>query len=342
MVGRRRVAFSHGCRRLETANPRRVAGTGRSTAERPSPPFAEQPPRNHNRRSHCRCGRGAFPPENPRWSHVRSVENSPVGQPALVLAGRVAADDRRAAAARRGPGREPAGTSENRNRGTVQIVFSGDVMLDAGPGHAIAHGEDPFAELAPILQGADIAVCNLECVVARHGYGTHVLKPYTFKARPECIPVLARYFSAVGVANNHSGDYGPDGLLEELTQLEKGRLPYFGGGRDRKEAYRPLILERNGRRVALLGYDGFPPRSFEAGDHRPGVAWLTPEAAVAGIKAARAEFHADLVIPNAALGPRDPCGARAVAENPRPQLDRRRRRRGHRCPSPRYANRRRL
>ena len=193
---------------------------------------------------------------------------------------------------------KPAGTSgENRNRGTVRIVFSGDVMLDAGPGHAIAHGEDPFAELAPIVQGADIAVCNLECVVARHGYGTHVLKPFTFKARPECIPVLARYFSAVGVANNHSGDYGPDGLLEELTQLEKGRLPYFGGGRDRKEAYRPLILERNGRRVALLGYDGFPPRSFEAGEHRPGVAWLTPEAAVAGIKAARAEFHADLVIP---------------------------------------------
>jgi poly-gamma-glutamate synthesis protein (capsule biosynthesis protein) len=188
-------------------------------------------------------------------------------------------------------------SGKDRGRGAVRIVFSGDVMLDGGPGHALSHGEDPFAELAPILQSADIAVCNLECAVAGHGHGTQVLKSYTFKARPECIPVLARYFSAIDVANNHSGDYGPDGFREELTLLEQGHLPYFGGGRDRKAAYRPLVLERNGRRVALLGYDGIPPRSFEAGDHHPGAAWLTPEAAVAGIKAARAEFHADLVIP---------------------------------------------
>ncbi len=183
------------------------------------------------------------------------------------------------------------------NGDSVRIVLAGDVMLDCGPGHALSCGEDPFADLATILQSADIAVCNLECVVCGHGHGTHVLKPYTFKARPECIPVLKKYFSAVCVANNHSGDYGPDGFLEELTLLEKAHLPYFGGGRDAKEASRPLILERNGRRVALLGYDGFPPRSFEAGDHRPGNAWLTPAAVLADIKQAKAVQHADLVIP---------------------------------------------
>jgi poly-gamma-glutamate synthesis protein (capsule biosynthesis protein) len=86
-------------------------------------------------------------------------------------------------------------------------------------------------------------------------------------------------------------------LREELTLLEKARLPYFGGGRDREEAYRPLILERNGRRIALLGYNDFPPKSFEAGPQRPGIAWLTPAEAVAGVKAARDTYHADLVIP---------------------------------------------
>ncbi len=181
--------------------------------------------------------------------------------------------------------------------GRVRIVFAGDVMLDGGPGHALSHGEDPFAAVGSVLHDADIAVCNLECTVARHARGTHVLKPYTFKARPECLPVLARYFSAVGVANNHSGDYGPDGFLDELTLLEQARLAYFGGGRDRAAANRPLILERGGRRVALLGYDGIAPRSFEAGEHRPGAAWLTPEAVVAGIKAARSEYHADVVVP---------------------------------------------
>jgi len=179
--------------------------------------------------------------------------------------------------------------------GDVRIVFCGDVMLDRNPGHALAHGEDPFADVASLLKNADLAVCNLECVVARHG--THVLKPYTFKARPSCLAVLQQHFGAVSVANNHSGDYGPDGLLEELTLLEKASLPYFGGGRDRKEAHRPLILRRNGRRIALLGYNEFPPRSFEAGEHRAGTAWLTPADAIADIKAARAIDHADLVIP---------------------------------------------
>jgi len=194
-----------------------------------------------------------------------------------------------------GPLRPAAAQAEKGKDGTVRIVLAGDVMLDGGPGHALAHGEDPFADLAPILASADIAVCNLECVVARGG--SHVLKPYTFKARPQCIPVLSRHFSAVCVANNHSGDYGPDGFSEELALLQKAHLPYFGGGRDRQEACRPLVLERNGRRVALLGYNDFPPRSFEAGEHRAGTAWLTPAAAIAGIKAARTVEHADLVIP---------------------------------------------
>jgi len=48
----------------------------------------------------------------------------------------------------------------------VSVVFAGDVMLDNGPGHAVVHGEDPFADFAPLFANADISVCNLECVVA--------------------------------------------------------------------------------------------------------------------------------------------------------------------------------
>lgn len=178
---------------------------------------------------------------------------------------------------------------------SVRIVFAGDVMLDGGPGHAASFGQDPFADLAPILRDADIAVCNLECTVAKRG--VQVLKPYTFKARPECADLLKRHFSAVCLANNHAGDFGPEGLLEQLTLLDKAGLAYFGGGRDRQEAYRPLILQRNGRRIALLGYNDFPPRQFEAGRRRAGTAWLTEAEATAGIKAARSTAHADIVIP---------------------------------------------
>ena len=71
---------------------------------------------------------------------------------------------------------------------TVRLVFAGDVMLDGGPGHAIVHGTDPFAEFASIFHKADIAVCNLECAVVEGG--EQVLKPYTFRGPPGSIPLL--------------------------------------------------------------------------------------------------------------------------------------------------------
>jgi poly-gamma-glutamate capsule biosynthesis protein CapA/YwtB (metallophosphatase superfamily) len=191
-----------------------------------------------------------------------------------------------------GPG---VAQSAEHEEGVVRIVFAGDVMLDGGPGHTIVHGGDPFAEFGPILGGADIAVGNLECVLADGG--EQVLKPYTFRAPQESLPLLKRYFTALGLANNHTGDYGKDAFLRQLNTLDAAKLPYFGGGRNRQEARRPLILERNGMRVALLGYNDFQPRSFAAGENLPGTAWLVDDDVLADVKAARQCDRADVVIP---------------------------------------------
>ncbi len=182
-------------------------------------------------------------------------------------------------------------------KGQLKIVFTGDVMLDDGPGHALSINEDIFSDVASLLTPANISVCNLECVVAGHGHGTHQLKPYTFKARPETIPVLKKYFSAVSVANNHSGDYGPDGPGGRDGPADGRRPPLFWRRQEPGRGPSALILTRQGRRVALLGYDGYPPRSFEAGKDRCGVAWLNENEVLADIKTAREVDHAEIVIP---------------------------------------------
>ena len=168
-------------------------------------------------------------------------------------------------------------------------------MLDGGPGHAIMHGADPFAEFAPVFRSADVAVCNLECVLAPGGQQAY--KAFTFRGPPQAVPLLARYFTAVDVANNHTGDYGPDAFGRQLTLLSEAGLECFGGGRNRAEARQPLLLERNGLRVALLGYCGFPPRSFAAGESTPGTAWMNESEMIEDIRAARDKHHADVVIP---------------------------------------------
>ena len=178
---------------------------------------------------------------------------------------------------------------------TVSIVFVGDVMLAEGPGRFIRKGGDPFKPFAAILDQADLRVANLECVVARSGRADD--KPYTFRADPRVLPLLQRHLDAVSLANNHSGDFGRVAFAEMLDRLTGAGLPFFGGGRDLAQAHAPLILERRGLRIALLGYNEFFPRYFEAGHDHPGVAWSEDEQVVADIRRARQVGRADIVIP---------------------------------------------
>lgn len=181
------------------------------------------------------------------------------------------------------------------NAAPVNLVFAGDIVLDDSAGELIRQGGDPFADFANVFKSADIRLGNLECVVATTG--TAGDKNYTFRAQPSVLPVLKRHFDALALANNHSGDYGREAFAEMLGLLKQSQLGQFGGGHNLSEAHTPLIIERKGLRIALLGYSEFMPRSFEADYNAPGVAWSEDEQVVADIKKARSFYNADLVIP---------------------------------------------
>lgn len=181
------------------------------------------------------------------------------------------------------------------NDQTVRIVFAGDISLADQPGEDIAKGKDPFADFSQLLDKADLSIGNLECVVATKGKA--VEKNWTFRAHPEVLKTLGKHFHAVSLANNHTGDFGHDAFLEQLGLLKENKIGYFGGGKDNREARLPLILERKGIRIALLGYNDYQPRFFEAGPTWPGVAWAVEEQMVADIENARKAHKADIVIP---------------------------------------------
>ena len=178
---------------------------------------------------------------------------------------------------------------------TFRLVFVGDVMLDDGPGQTVVTGGDPLAPFASELRNADYTIGNLECPIATGGT---VLdnKLFAFRAHPRVIDVLRGRFDALSLANNHSGDYGKAAFVETMTRLGSAGIAYFGGGMNLEEAHRPLWIERGGLRVAVLAYNEYKPRSFEAGPDWPGVAWSEDSHVIAAIGAARAA-GADLVIP---------------------------------------------
>ena len=179
---------------------------------------------------------------------------------------------------------------------TAGLVFVGDIMLADRPGKCIARGMDPFNEFAGILKASDASIGNLECVVSTKGKPM-VGKSWTFQPNPRVLPMVARHFDVVSLANNHTGDFGNDAFLEQLDLLDQYHIAHIGGGRNAPEARTPHILTINGLRIALLAYNEIHPREFEAGPCRPGVAWGVDEQVIADVKAARSIHKADLVIP---------------------------------------------
>jgi poly-gamma-glutamate synthesis protein (capsule biosynthesis protein) len=115
--------------------------------------------------------------------------------------------------------------------------------------------------------------------------GRHGLRIHRGEASGLLLPVVA-------VEN----DWDAEAFLRHVCR--KAGLPTFGGGLNAKEAHTPWIVERNGLRIALLGYAEFKPRSFEASATRPGLAWSGEDDEVINdIVAARTVHHADIVIP---------------------------------------------
>ena len=177
----------------------------------------------------------------------------------------------------------------------LRLVFAGDIMLDDGPGRLIAAGGDPLAPFAHELADADYTIGNLECPIATVGKPLES-KIFAFRADPRVVDRLKGRFDALAVANNHSGDYGKAAFLETLTHLERAGIASFGGGRDLSAAHSPLWIEKKGLRIAVLSYNEYKPRSFEAGPDWPGIAWSEDSQVTGDIRAARAA-GADLVIP---------------------------------------------
>jgi poly-gamma-glutamate capsule biosynthesis protein CapA/YwtB (metallophosphatase superfamily) len=177
----------------------------------------------------------------------------------------------------------------------IDLVFVGDIMLDDGPGRTIAAGGDPLAQVDALIRSADFAIGNLECPVSAGGVELDN-KIETFRAAPEVMRVLKGRFAALSVANNHAGDWGQGGFVDTINAVRAAGIAPIGGGANQREAHAPVWLEKHGVRIALLAYNEYKPRRFEAGPNWPGLAWSEDSYVLTDIRAAKAA-GADIVIP---------------------------------------------
>lgn len=172
---------------------------------------------------------------------------------------------------------------------SATMLFAGDIMLSRSVGKIMEKRADwsyPFHRVGELLGGADLAFANLENPISRRGQNVGSI--YSFRADPRAADGLVYAgFDVLSLANNHIGDYGAEALVDTLAILEENGIAYAGAGRDYGEAYRPVVRDVRGVRVAFLAYTNLLPRAAHAPNSKPAVAYLDMDAVKSGIAAAR-------------------------------------------------------
>ena len=158
--------------------------------------------------------------------------------------------------------------------GAITLVAVGDLLLGGSAEESVnKHGFDyPFRDISAILQAADIAVANLEAPLTRQPDPVED-KQFTFKVDPESAAAMQRAgLTVLTLANNHIGDFGPEGVTDTIAALRPHGLRYTGAGKDLNQARRPTAIATKDGSVGFLAYSNTFPKSFYAKSDRPGTA----------------------------------------------------------------------
>lgn len=155
----------------------------------------------------------------------------------------------------------------------VVIFLMGDVNIQ--------NRKDPsegFRYLKTTLGEGDVRFCNLEGPFAGSGLDLNLPdiphKPAWTHSEPEMVEGLVSVgMNVVGVANNVT--FPSAALLKSLKVLDERGIRHTGGGRNKEEAIKPVILEVKGTRVAFIQYACTVfPFDHAATGNTPGIAGI--------------------------------------------------------------------
>jgi poly-gamma-glutamate synthesis protein (capsule biosynthesis protein) len=150
----------------------------------------------------------------------------------------------------------------------VTVCAVGDVMVNRDePGTA-------FDLALPVFAAADINFGNCESTYAEHGSRNPAARGEV-RAHPRNVAGLRHAgFDVMSFANNHHLDAGYEAFLRTLEVLHEHGVATCGAGANLTDAREPAIVERNGTRVAFLGYSSILFPGYEASAKAPGCAPL--------------------------------------------------------------------
>ena len=154
----------------------------------------------------------------------------------------------------------------NNNDSRLKVLVVGDIMLDRNVRNLInKNGFDSFfSGVKDLIKNADIAVGNLEGAFTTNPSITADLrnKELQFTFDPSLAPVLSDLgFDILGLANNHSYNYGKQGLESTRRYIGSAGMLYYGDPFNKDEI--STIIIKNGIKIGFIGFHEFNYTNFE-------------------------------------------------------------------------------
>ncbi len=154
--------------------------------------------------------------------------------------------------------------------GDIQMALTGESLITRA---MKPYKEERFLKMRDLLHGADVRFTNAEMLF--HNYEdapTHRPGGTYLRCDPRLIEDLQWLgINIVGCANNHSYDYGENGVLTNMRNLDEHGMPHSGTGGHLAEATAPVYMDTPKGRVALIAATSSGPPGERAGEQRRDV-----------------------------------------------------------------------
>jgi len=160
-----------------------------------------------------------------------------------------------------------AWTSAAGGKDETVFVLTGDSIINRRLSTIDKPGVD---KMFGVIRGADAAFTNLETVIQDFDLAPAEQSGGTYMGSPRFVLDELKWagFDLLGLANNHTNDYGVDGMRSTLRALRKTDFIYAGVGENLAFARAPGYLDTKKGRVALISLSTTFPDEIAAGPQR--------------------------------------------------------------------------
>ena len=137
----------------------------------------------------------------------------------------------------------------------MKFLFASDISFHFFPEYpGNDKAKNAVSKVKKFFHDADFSIINLENVMGRKDSYIPISK-----CGPNLISTDNFFYyikelnpSVIGLANNHTGDFGEEAIFHTLDLITKEGYQYIGAGQNITDAYIPYIAEKDGVKVGII------------------------------------------------------------------------------------------